>query len=352
MPFDRKAARAETPPTVATVGVLDGVHLGHAELVRAARDLAARLGAARVVAMSFDPHPLTAIKPELTPARLSTWAQREAWLKQAGADEVVRLKPEPGLLHLDPAEFLARLRQEHGVVGMVEGDDFRFGKNRAGDTELLAWLGERMGIATRVVPPVTAALNDQSIVRASSSMIRWLLRHARVADAAILLGRCYEIHGVVEQGDRRGRTIGFPTANIKSDLMLPADGVYACEALARTEHGEQIRLPAAVNVGQRPTFAGAVPTLEAHLITGDGESRGDASWATLPGLPEYGWAITLRFVAFLREQVKFASIDALRAQLMRDRLRTSELVLRARPTRPDALCAAPLTTPQMVERTP
>jgi len=299
--------------SVATIGVLDGVHIGHAALVRGAREMADRLSIKRVLAFSFDPHPLAALRAGSAPARLTTWAQRERFLREAGADEVVRLSPTPDLLALEPAEFLAGIVREHGVRGVVEGPDFRFGHRRAGDVELLRWLGPRLGVEVRVVEPVEAVLNDHSAVRVSSSLTRWLIEQGRVADAAVLLGRAYEVDAVVERGDRRGRTIGFPTANLKTEQLLPADAVYGAEAMLPS--GRVVR--AAVNVGQRPTFAGAPPTLEAHLLLDSGsiEHRVSRAWSPVEGLPEYGWPLRLRFTRWLRDQTRFSSLEALTAQL-------------------------------------
>ncbi len=310
-------------PCVATIGVLDGVHIGHAALVRGAREIARRLSISRVVAFSFDPHPLAALNAKSTPARLTTWAQRERFLRAAGADEVVRLSPTPDLLALDPAEFLSQLIRDHALRAVVEGPDFRFGHKRAGDVRLLQWLGPRMGFETHVVSPVDAVLNDHTIVRVSSSLTRWLIENGRVADAAILLGRPYEIDAAVERGDRRGRTIGFPTANLKTDQLLPADAVYAAHAVLPS--GRVVS--AAVNVGKRPTFVDAPPTLEAHLLLDSGaiEGRASRAWSPVDGLPEYGWPLQLRFTHWLRDQARFSSLEALTAQLECDCRRVLDL---------------------------
>ncbi len=310
-------------PCVATIGVLDGVHLGHAALVRAARSIANARDISRVVAFSFDPHPLAALRPESVPPRLTTWDQRERFLREAGADEVIRLSPTPDLLALDPAAFLAGIVRDHAVRAIVEGSDFRFGHKRAGDVQLLQWLAPRLGFEAHIVEPVSATLNDHSIVRASSTMARWLLTNGRVADAAIVLGRPYELDAIVERGDRRGRTIGFPTANLKTDQLLPADGVYA--GLATLPSGRTV--PAAVNVGKRPTFQNAPPTLESHLLldTGSTHSRAARAWAPVENLPEYGWPLRLRLVHWLRDQIKFASLEALTAQLEIDCTRVAEI---------------------------
>lgn len=294
-------------PTAITIGTFDGVHLGHAALVARARERVGPEG--RVVAMVFDPHPLTAIRPEAAPARLSTFEQRVAWLSAAGADEVERLAPTPDQLDRTPEEFAREFAARHSPAWVVEGGDFRFGKGRRGDVQVLATLGTALGFRVDVVPPLEVALSDQLIARASSSLARWLIGHGRAGDAATVLGRPYEMMGEVRRGDRRGRTIGFPTANVQTEQLLPGDGVYAAE----------VTLPdarvcrAAMNVGSRPTFAGVERRVEIHILDVAPDAHGAIS-----GQPEYGWMLRVRVLAFVRDQVKFASVPDLAAQLERD----------------------------------
>ena len=301
-----------TVPTAITIGNFDGVHIGHAALVARARHHAGATG--RVLALAFDPHPLTRVAPAAAPARLTSFDHRTALLRELGADEVIRLQPSDEFLNTSPREFIERVVSTYRPNAIIEGADFHFGKGRAGNVETLRQLGPLLGFGVDVVNAVGVAISDHTIVRASSTMIRWLIAHGRVRDAANLLGRCYELHGSVERGDQRGRTIGFPTANLHQTgdptnaLLLPADGVYAC--VARLPHGE--RLPAAVNIGSRPTFQGVDRRVEAHVI--DPRTGSPAS-----GLAEYGWPLALEFVAFVRDQVRFPGIEALRQQLERDR---------------------------------
>lgn len=287
-----------------TIGNFDGVHLGHAALVRRARHLVGPEG--RVVVMAFDPHPISRLRPAATPARLTHFDDRVRLLRALGADEVIRLDPTEALLGEEPEEFIRNVVSEYRPAWFVEGDDFHFGKGRAGTPRTLGVLGEAWGFALDTVPAVEVALGDQQIARASSSLIRWLLGHGRVRDAAIVLGRVYSVRGTVLKGDQRGRTIGFPTANISTECMIPGDGVYA--ARATLPNGRDV--PAAVNIGTRPTFAGAERRVEAHLI------------GVTPDGPEYGWECGLAFVSRLRDQVRFDSVDRLRAQLGRDVART------------------------------
>lgn len=290
----------------ATIGNFDGVHAGHRALVTSAR---AHVGpSGRVTALCFDPHPLERIRPERAPQRLSTFAQRERWLRDAGADDVIRLEPDPVLLNESPTQFVEWLVKQHKPDAVVEGQDFCFGKGRSGTIETLTSLGHAFGFSVVVVPPVEVTLTDHSIVRASSSLTRWLLAHGRVADAALVLGRPYTFTGTVVQGDRRGRTLGFPTANLHCDVTPPADGVYACRA--KLPSGSTFA--AAMNIGTRPTFAGFDRRVEVHLLDAP---RTDERLASLP---EYGWVLEVEVHAWIRDQVKFTGIDALTGQLQRD----------------------------------
>lgn len=327
---------------VVTIGTFDGVHVGHAALVERARSLAGELAApGGVTAMVFDPHPMTVLGQPSgagAPPRLSSFGQRERWLLALGADRVVRLRPTPELLSRSAGEFVDWCIDHHGAAGFVEGPDFRFGRGREGGTEDLRRLAGARGAPVEVVPAVEVVMTDHQTARASSTLARWLVAHGRVADAAAVLGRWFEIDALVVPGDRRGRTIGFPTANLVpasdgqsagDDVLPPGDGVYACVGVL--DDGRE--LPAAVNVGKRPTFAGVQRTIEAHFL-GLGTSAGggagvEGAWRPVPGVAEYGWRVQLRFVAWLRDQVRFESVPALVAQLHRDCARAAEVVGRA-----------------------
>ncbi len=308
--------------SVLTIGTFDGVHRGHAELVRVARSIAdaAHEPGVKVVAMVFDPHPLSTIAPQACPAVLMPFETRAACLRELGAGEVERVRPEPALLGLSPAAFLNKVASEHRPLAIVEGRDFCFGKDRAGNTDVLCALARPLGIEVRIVDPVEVVLGDHSLVRASSTLCRWLLAHGRVDDAARVLGRFHTLSGEVVKGDQRGRTIGFPTANLATAGLPPADGVYA----ARATLNDGRVFAAAVNIGERPTFAGARRTVEAFLIRAEHEAG--RAWAPLPDLPGYGWNLQLELVGFLRDQARFPGIEALRAQLARDTVRAAALV--------------------------
>lgn len=313
------------PSSVITIGNFDGVHAGHAALIARARQVAAAGPAPRrVLALTFDPHPLSTLRPEDTPPRLTTFSRRADLLRALGADRVVRLRPDHRTLHLTPEAFVRRLVERYRPVSFVEGSDFRFGRDRAGDVLRLAELGATMGFGVEVVPPVEVALTDQSIVAASSTLVRWLVAHSRVRDAAILLGRPYTLEGRVVRGDRRGRTIGFPTANLQAICLAPGDGVYA--GRARLPSGEN--LPAAISVGTKPTFGHTERAVEAYLLTepAAGTASKRRRSVTLPGLPEYGWDLTLEFIGWVRDQVRFESVESLVDQMRRDCERVAEIV--------------------------
>lgn len=284
-----------------TIGNFDGAHLGHAALVRRARAAVGPQG--RVVVMSFDPNPRTVLRPEAASSRLSTIEQRWRWLQEIGADEVIRLIPTREFLAQTPREFVMRVVREHSPSVLVEGPDFRFGKGREGSTETLRELGRELGFEAIVIDPVEAMISDCSIVRASSSMIRWMLNHGRVRDAAMLLGRPFEVEGVVVRGDQRGRTIGVPTVNLDHrDFLLPADGIYS----GRAVRPDGASFAAAISIGSKPTFGENPRICEAHLIGYQGP------------LDDYGWPIRLEIHEWIRDQLKFSDANQLVDQLHRD----------------------------------
>ncbi len=312
--------RPGTDPRAAvlTIGTFDGVHVGHRALLERARKLAAPAGgraSARVVALAFDPNPLEVLSPAGAPARLTTWAQRDRLLRGAGADEVVRLDPTPALLALSPEGFVDQLESQYRPVAVVEGADFRFGAKRAGDVALLRSLGAARGFSVDVVGQVECALNDHTIAPARSSVIRWLIANGRVSDAARLLGRPYAMAGTVRRGDQRGRTIGYPTVNVESPCLAPADGVYA--GRARLPDGRT--LAAAISVGTKPTFGPHARAVEAFVMEARvGENGRTPAKADLSALPDYGWEMELEFLAFVRDQVRFDTLDELLGQMGRD----------------------------------
>ncbi len=272
-----------------------------------------------MVALVFKPNPIEVLRPEAAPARLSMFDRRRAWILEAGADEVVRLEPTRELLAETPEEFIRMCVERFRPLAIVEGDDFHFGRARAGNVRALADLGRRFNFAVEVVPTVSVSLTDHQYVPARSTVVRWLLSGGRVRDAAIVLSRPYELAGTVIPGDRRGRTIGFPTANVETPTMIPADGVYA----ARADLPDGRSFPAAVSIGTKPTFGAHARAVEAFLLC-PGTHRG--SWSPIDGLPEYGWTLRLHMLAWVREQVRFGSLTQLLDQMDRDCRRCEEIV--------------------------
>jgi len=288
---------------VITIGNFDGVHLGHRAILDAARQLADRHDA-DVDAMTFEPHPAKVLRPDRVPPRLMSAAQRQDALLGAGADRVTLLEPTHDLLGMSAEQFIRRLTERCDVRAIVEGPDFHFGKGAAGNVEALRGFGEQLGFEVVIVDPVETALHDMLLAPVRSSLIRWLIGYGRVADAARCLGGPFTLEAEIVEGDRRGRTIGFPTANFEmndlADAALPARGVYAAEAT--TQDGRTFH--AAVNVGIKPTFTPPRPSIEAHLLDFEGDL--------------YGQTLTLAFAHWVRDEQKFPNVDALSRQLGRD----------------------------------
>lgn len=290
------------------IGAFDGVHLGHAGLIRAARSAVG--GSGRVTALAFEPHPLRVLRPRQAPAQLSSFRQRRDWLLEAGADEVTALEPTAELLGRSPQSFLEWVTARHAPEVIVEGSDFRFGCDRSGSVATLKRHERLLGYRAVVIDDVEAVLCDQSVVRVTSSLIRWLVRRGRVRDAAILLGRTHELAGEVVPGDGRGsNAIGVPTANLDHGVyLLPADGIYA--GVATGPDGGTY--PAAISVGTKPTFGEHPRVCEAHLVDYEGPT----------GL--YGWTMTLQFHDWLRDQITYDTVERLIEQIHRDIARVKE----------------------------
>lgn len=297
----------QPPPdgTVVSIGNFDGVHRGHAAIVAALREHALRHGVP-AVGITLDPHPLAVLAPERAPPTLTTAAERATLLRRAGADAVVVLRSEPALLAMPAEDFLAHFVRRLRPRAFVEGADFNFGKARGGSIETLRQHGARYGYEVHTVDTFRAA-ELASAPRISSSSIRQALVDGRLDDANAMLGRPYRIVGRVVPGDARGRTIGFPTANL-SDVphMLPQEAVYA--GAAQLESGELHA--AAVNVGLQPTFGGHRARVEAHLL----EYSGDL----------VGQHVGIYFLARLRPQQRCESVAELVEQIRRDVARSRE----------------------------
>lgn len=284
---------------VATIGNFDGVHRGHQRLLFSLRRLADEFSVP-AVAITFEPHPLTILAPGRAPERLTTLAEKLALLERAKLDSVIIVRSEPRFFALSPDEFVNNLVQFCRPIAIVEGQRFNYGRGRAGTLETLRAAGERRGFAVR--PLDTIRCDDlPGTPEVSSSAIRGALSSGDVTLAAKMLGRPHRVTGRVVAGDGRGITIGFPTANLDDiPQMLPVFGVYA--AVAQLSDGRF--LPAAVNVGPQPTFSQLTPRVEAHLIDFCEDLRDQP--------------LGLHWVARIRDQVRFQSIDQLVRQLAED----------------------------------
>ena len=301
------SALATLPPgSTMSVGNFDGVHLGHRHILAEAKRLRDAHGSGEIVVVTFEPHPLTVLKPELAPPRLSSSRMKESTLATLGVDRLVLLPPSADVLNTTAEDFFALLRDGARTRQLVEGEDFNFGKGRGGNIERLREWCARDGIGMTRATEVTVQLTDRSTVPVSSSLTRWLIAHGRVEDAARCLGRPFRIEGVVERGEQRGRTIGFPTANVAlaDPPLLLAPGVYA----ARWNiNGVETRV--ALSVGAKETFhASHAVVVEAYVL----DFIGDL----------YGNSAEIDVVAWIRGQSRFPSLETLTEQLHRDVERT------------------------------
>jgi riboflavin kinase/FMN adenylyltransferase len=289
--------------SVVTIGVFDGVHRGHQRVVGRAVELAAQLGLP-VVAVTFDPHPDEVVRPGSHPPFLCTARRRAELLAGLGVDAVCVLPFTQEFSRLGPDEFVqAVLVDRLHAARVVVGEDFRFGHKAAGDVALLTQLGEKYDFVAEAEP----LLADDG-VRISSERIRAELAAGDVVAAARDLGRPHRVEGVVVRGERRGRALGFPTANLEMlpHTAIPADGIYAGWLLTIGAGGEeQERWPAAISVGTNPTFGEGERTVEAHALDRD-------------DLDLYGTHAAADFAARLRGMERFDSVDALVAQMRLD----------------------------------
>ncbi len=286
-------------PCAVAVGNFDGVHLGHAEIVRRLAALAASQRLPTAV-LTFDPHPAAVLRPETAPPPLSTPRRRAELLAALGVDAIFVQATDRRLTSLSADSFYQDiLRGRLAAAAIVEGADFRFGAGRSGDVALLSRLCSEEGIPMEVVEPVMA---DGEPV--SSSRIRSLVGSGLVAEANRLLTAAYRLSGTVVTGAKRGRTIGFPTANLSGiETLVPEGGVYAGRARSPST-ASQAWHPAAIHIGPNATFGETGVSVEVHLIGFEGDL--------------YGQPLDVDFLGRLRETRRFASVDLLAEQLRRD----------------------------------
>jgi len=282
-------------PTVLTMGKFDGVHLGHRQLIGTARSRAAELGLLSAV-LTWEPHPNVVLRPDQPPQLLTSLEEKIDLIAALGPDLLIVAPFTEETKATGADAYMAQICAALPLRELWVGADFAMGRGRAGDVSSLMVIGRDLGFAVGAVSKVV--MDGQSV---SASRVRELLVLGDVTGAAALLDRPFGLRGVVVEGDKRGRTIGFPTANvqIRSNHVLPADGVYACRA-----HVDGVSLPAVTNVGMRPTFNGLRRTVEAHLLDWSGDL--------------YGTSLFVEFLHRLRGEQKFSGIDALVAQIRND----------------------------------
>lgn len=294
-PAAEKHPAAEHHPAAAAIGTFDGVHRGHEAVIAKLRDVSDERHLTPI-AVTFDRHPLDLIAPERAPKAITTIERKARLLKDAGVTPVV-LPFDETMRATTALDWMRRLKRDYNVAAIVVGYDNTFGSDGV-NLSIADYrrLGQSLGIDIIEAPFVPGV---------SSSAVRKAVGEGDVKRAAEMLGRPYRLTGTVVDGNRLGRTIGFPTANINPDptLAIPADGVYAATAIL----SDGSKHPAMVNIGRRPTVRrGEQRTIEAHVINWKGDL--------------YGSQIGLDFTSRLRDEVRFNSIEALRAQLEKDRL--------------------------------
>lgn len=293
--------------SVVTVGVFDGVHRGHQQLINKAVTVARERHLPSVL-VTFDPHPTEVLRPGRHPAQLTTLTRRAELVSELGIDAFCVLPFSADLARMSADEFVHEVLVErlHAAAVLV-GNNFIFGHGARGDVKMLQQFGRRFGFVAQGVELITDETGNG--ITYSSTYIRSCIDGGDVAAAAEALGRPHRVEGVVVRGDQRGREMGFPTANLAPPpfAAIPADGVYA----ARFVHGQR-RLPAAVSIGTNPTFSGRQRTVEAYVLDVDEDF--------------YGHQVALDFIDRLRGQVRFDGMPALIEQMTRDVEQVRELL--------------------------
>jgi riboflavin kinase/FMN adenylyltransferase len=278
-----------------TIGVFDGVHLGHRHLIAKLNELARKQGYASGV-ITFSQHPQEVLSPKTRLPSLTRLEQRIALLEDEGVDIVIPIPFTPQLANLSPKQFLSLLKEYLQMKGLVVGPDFALGKGRQGDIDTLRKLGQEMGFSLTVVPPM--AVDGET---ASSTAIRKALAEGNIKRVQKLLGRPFRLQGRVVSGDRRGTKLGFPTANLEVEpgQALPASGVYACRAYINGQS-----YPAMTNIGTRPTFGSGPRLIEVYLLDYNGDL--------------YGQELIIDIIERLRNEKKFDTPEQLRKQIAED----------------------------------
>jgi riboflavin kinase/FMN adenylyltransferase len=309
---------------VLTIGNFDGVHLGHQQNLKVARDIAL-LERASLAAMTFEPHPVTILHPEKAPGVLTPLPLKIHLLQNCNIDYLIVLRDTVSLLRLSPDDFIDKfLAKDVRPVSLVEGEDFHFGVDRAGNIDTLKQMSQTTGFEVVVVPPKLVRLPTGQSVRVSSTTIRYMLQSGNVADAAVLLDRYYRLIGQIVPGRGKGRQIGYPTLNMKlPSQIIPQQGVYAGFVLLGQSEDEVStsvdRRPAVFSIGRTSTFGELQPLLiEAHLLNPP---------STEPSAP---W-MAIDFVEHIRPQHKFDSPADLAAQIEKDCLSAKKILQSVKP---------------------
>lgn len=291
-------------PSVLTIGKFNGMHRGHHYLLEQVVARARELGG-RSVALTFDPHPTLVLQPQIERVYLAAEDERRQLLAASGIDDLIVLAFDQKLMSLTAEQFMTQICDHIRLRELWVGPDFRLGYRAQGTIQVLAEIGERLGYSVHPIAPLTI-----DGVAASATRVRELLHAGEVAAVPRLLGRPFSVAGSVVRGDQRGRTIGFPTANVAvgSHNVLPADGVYACRVILLDGSVHN----AVTNVGVRPTFGLLNRTVEAHLLDWSGDL--------------YDQRLRVMFLERLRGEQKFSGIDELKAQIARDADRAREVL--------------------------
>ncbi|WP_099332149.1 bifunctional riboflavin kinase/FAD synthetase [Actinomyces minihominis] len=304
--------------SVVTIGNFDGMHQGHSRVVGTCVERARKRGFPSV-ALTFDPHPRSVHRPGEPLELIATLEDRLDAMAIAGVDAVFVANYSPDLYMLSPEDFVVNYLVERlGAVEVVVGEDFRFGRGNSGDVETLREYGRQYGFDVSMVTDVEAPSGR----RWSSSWVRELMAEGNVEEASRVLGRFPRVNGCVVHGAKRGRALGFPTANLAvAGQLVPADGVYAGWLVRDVGHSQEF-LPAAISVGSNPQFQGTSRTVEAHVL-----GRTD--------LNLYGEEVTVVFVKRLRPMMLFNSVDDLLSQMDQDLLATAAILGARSATRVD-----------------
>ena len=302
--FDLESYSESFPRPVVTLGNFDGVHVGHQEIFRVLREEADALGGPTVV-VTFHPHPLKILCPERAPRLITRLEEKIELVRACGNDVLLCLPFTRAFSTWGPDRFVGEiLAGKLAASRVLIGEDFRFGRDRKGDMDTLRAAGTRYGFTVRSIPPVRITGRE-----ASSTRIRYCIQKGLIRESTALLGRLYTVSGVVEHGDRRGRELGFPTANVRTDAeLLPPNGVYAVWVFL----DDRVPLPGVASLGTKPTFAGKRFCVEVHLF----DFAEDI----------YGTPLRVSFVEWLREERTFEGFHALAREIELDALKARRIL--------------------------